>query len=62
MKKKVGTINCPPTPTGYAIVLIGIIECGSNVDDIRWAKEEIIKAFRAAATLNPKEWGKEKEV
>lgn len=56
--KKAGTINCIPTPTGYANALIAILENG-NYQGKQWAREEIIKFVKAAATLNPDKWGKE---
>ena len=58
MKKQVGTINLAPTPTGYANALIAIIENDRNPEK-EWARSEIRKLVRAAATLNPEAWGKE---
>ena len=58
-KTQVGTINLKPTPTAYAISLIAIIE-GGNLESKEWAKTEIIKLVKAAATITPEEWAKEK--
>jgi len=59
MKELAGTINLKPTPTGYATALINIIINSNNQEDIKWAKQEIIKLIKAAANLNPEAWGKE---
>ena len=59
MKKQVGTINVAPTPTGYTNTLILILTCSPNPEDKEWARQEITKLIKAAATLNPEAWGKE---
>ena len=58
MKKQVGTIDLTPTPTGYAICLMEILEDG-NFENKKWAREEIIRLIKAAATIKPEAWGKE---
>lgn len=58
MKNKVGYVECPPTPTGYANCLIFIIENSQNYTDKEWAREEIRKCVRIAARQNPEKWGK----
>ena len=60
MKKQVGTINLSPTPAGYAISLIAILE-GGNFESKKWAKEEIIRLTKAAATIHPEAWGKDND-
>ena len=61
MKKQVGTINIAPTPTSYALSLIAIVEGTKNLESYEWAKSEIIRLVKAAATITPEAWGKEKE-
>jgi hypothetical protein len=58
MKEKIGTISIKPTPTGYALSLILILESGDAMGKA-WAKQEIIKLIKAAATITPEAWGKE---
>lgn len=53
-------IDITPTPTEYARQLCAIIQSGRSVD-AQWAIEQVCKAFRAAASLNPDAWGKEPE-
>ena len=60
IKKKVGTINCAPTPTAYAQCLITILEEGTNQESKEWARQEIIRLTKYAARLNPEAWEKEK--
>lgn len=59
MKRKVGIINLAPTPEGYAHALLAIIENNKSTIDVAWAKTEVVNAFKVAATVNPKKWGKE---
>lgn len=60
MKKQVGTIDLTPTPTQYAKQLIAIIEdSDDNSEGKEWARQEIIKFVKAAATIKPESWGKE---
>ncbi len=49
------SIDIKPTPEGYARALILILENG-NAEGRTWAREQIIKAFKVAAQLNPEEW------
>jgi hypothetical protein len=58
--KKIGTINLAPTPEGYARTLCFILVNG-DFEGKKWAEAEIIKLVKAAASLNPEAWGKEKE-
>ncbi len=58
VKKQPITIGFKPTPTGYALSLLLIIESGDAVGRA-WARQEIIKLVKAAATLNPEAWAKE---
>ena len=53
------TISLKPTPTGYANSLILILENSESPADKAWARTEIIKSFKAVASLNPGAWGKE---
>jgi hypothetical protein len=60
MKKQVGTIDLTPTPTQYAEQLIAILEdSDDNSEGKEWARREIIKFVKAAATIKPEAWGKE---
>ena len=59
-KIQVDTIDLTPTPTGYAFSLIAILESG-NSDSRDWARKEIIKLAKIAATINPEAWGKEEQ-
>lgn len=56
--RHVGTIDITPSPTGYANVLLAILQAG-DAKGKAWAGQQVIKAFKAAATLNPDAWGKE---
>lgn len=54
------TVRLAPTPTGYALSLILLIEKGDAVGRA-WAKAEIIKLVKAAATITPEAWAEEEE-
>ena len=60
MKKQVGTIDLTPTPTQYAQQLIAILEdSDDNSEGKEWARREIIKLIKVAATIKPEAWVKE---
>ena len=52
------TIDVTPTPKGYALALCHIIRDSPSLESRDWAINEVVKAFTAAATLNPEAWGK----
>ena len=58
MKKLIGTIDLTPTPTEYARSLILILESG-DAKGKEFARQEIIKLVKAAATITPEAWAKE---
>ena len=60
LHKFVGTIDLKPTPKGYALSLILILQNSTSAEDREWAKQEIIRLVKAAATITPEAWGKEK--
>jgi stage V sporulation protein SpoVS len=51
-------IDVTPTPEGYAQALCHIIRDSTSAESRAWAVGEVVKAFKAAATLNPDTWGK----
>ena len=58
MNKVADYIDITPSPTGYAFALLAILQDG-DAKGKAWAREQVINAFKAAATLNPAAWGKE---
>ena len=58
MKDLVKTIRVAPTPTGYANSLLFLLEDG-NKEGKQWAREEVRRLIRAAATITPEAWGEE---
>ena len=57
--RAVKTINLAPTPTGYAMTLIMLLENGGETR--QFAVDEIVRLIKAAATITPDAWGKEDE-
>lgn len=49
VKKQVGTISLKPTAEGYARELLVIYANTTSQADRKWAQDEIVKVFTAAA-------------